>query len=94
MGGVTKQQSQTEHDCRPTVGSVYPHYKGDLYTVEGFAYHHETRQELVLYRSHEKGWVNARPLHGSASDPDGWHTPVGDSLGNKRPRFVRVTEVD
>ena len=73
---------------RPIVGAVYRHYKGDLYTVEGFAFHHETREEFVLYRSHLKGWVNARPLRGTASDPDGWLNPVRDDHGQERPRFV------
>jgi hypothetical protein len=72
----------------PRVGQVYRHYKGDLYTVEGFAFHHETREKLVLYRSHLNGWVNARPLLGTASDPDGWLSPVRDFLGNELPRFV------
>ncbi|HET6338830.1 MAG TPA: DUF1653 domain-containing protein [Polyangiales bacterium] len=77
---------------RPIVGGVYRHYKGDLYAVEGFAFHHETREELVLYRSYAKGWVNARPLRGTAPDPDGWLTPVRDAHGSERPRFVRVFE--
>jgi hypothetical protein len=73
---------------------VYQHYKGDLYTVVGFAFHHDTREELVLYRSHAKGWVNARPLHKTASDPDAWLTSVSDNLGSVRPRFVRVADLE
>lgn len=72
---------------RPIIGGVYKHYKGDLYTVEGFAFHHETRQEMVIYRSREKGWLNARPLVGTDADPDGWLTPVNGS-----PRFVLCRE--
>lgn len=90
----TKHPQSAEPTARPIVGAVYQHYKGDLYTVVGFAFHHDTRAELVLYRSHEKGWVNARPLHGSASDPDGWLTNVSDNLGNMRPRFVRVAYIE
>ena len=81
---------QTED--RPTVGAIYQHYKGDLYTVVGFAFHHQTREELVLYRSHARGWVNARPLQGAEADPDGWLTPITDERGNERPRFVRATD--
>lgn len=74
---------------QPAVGSCYRHYKGDLYTVVGIALHHETRQELVLYRSHKNGWVNARPLHGTPADPDGWLTPGPDG----RTRFQQVHRV-
>jgi hypothetical protein len=62
----------TQAEERPVVGGVHKHYKGGHYTVTGFAFHHQTRDELVLYRSHEKGWVNARPLMATAADPDGW----------------------
>jgi hypothetical protein len=82
----------SQPETLPVVGGVYQHYKGDDYTVIGFAFHHDTREELVLYRSHEKGWVNARPLRGTAADPDGWLTPVRDEGGNERPRFVLVPE--
>ncbi len=29
---------------------IYRHFKGDLYIVEGVALHHETREEMVIYR--------------------------------------------
>jgi hypothetical protein len=92
MSETTNQQS-AEPTERPLVRAVYQHYKGDLYTVIGFAFHHDTREELVLYRSLKKGWVNARPLHSTASDPDGWLTSVSD-LGSIRPRFVRVADLE
>jgi hypothetical protein len=41
-------------ETSPVAGGVYQHCKSDLYTVEGFAVHHEMHQKLVLYRSHEK----------------------------------------
>jgi hypothetical protein len=82
----------TLSDERPTVGAVYRHYKGDDYTVVGFAFHHETREELVLYRSHERGWVNARPLRGTPADPDGWLTTIRDVQGNERPRFMHLPD--
>lgn len=66
---------------------MYRHYKGDHYKVEGFAIHHETRQDMVLYRSGAKGWLNARPVQGTATDPDGWCDPVRDEHGNERARF-------
>ena len=81
-------QQAAPPDERPIVGAVYQHYKGDYYTVVGFAFHHDSREELVLYRSHLKGWVNARPLRGTPSDPDGWLTPVSDDRGNLHSRFV------
>lgn len=75
----------SEQDDRPMVGAVYEHYKGGLYTVEGFAVHHDTRETMVLYRSHLLGVVNARPLYGTERDPDGWLTPV-----DGKPRFERA----
>ena len=72
---------------RPTVDHTYRHYKGDLYTVESIAFHHETREEMVVYRSLNKGWHNVRPVHGTETDPDGWLNPVKDEHGNARMRF-------
>jgi hypothetical protein len=72
---------------RPIVGQTYRHYKGDLYTVEAVAFHHETRKKMVVYRSHKYGWRNVRPLHGMKSDPDGWLTPVKNEQGNELIRF-------
>jgi hypothetical protein len=72
---------------RPIVDQTYRHYKGDLYTVESIVFHHETRERMVVYRSHKYGWRNVRPVRGTKSDPDGWLTPVKDENGKKRPRF-------
>jgi hypothetical protein len=63
----------------------YEHYKGDRYTATGLAYHHETRELFVVYRSHAKKSLNIRPLRGSAADPDGWLTPKD---GRERFRFL------
>lgn len=82
---MTSVTTEPPPATRPEVGQVYRHYKGDLYTVLGFAVHHESRAELVLYQSHKMGWINARPLHGTPADPDGWLTPVSGA-----PRFVLV----
>ncbi len=76
----------TDEAERPVEGAVYRHYKGDLYTVVGFAFHHESRAELVLYRSHLHDWINVRPLVGTNADTDGWTTPIADG----KQRFVRV----
>jgi hypothetical protein len=72
---------------RPIVGQTYRDYQGDLYTVESVAFHHETREKMVMYRSYKHGWRNVRPVRGTKSDPDGWLTPVKDEQGNERPRF-------
>lgn len=55
---------------------VYRHYKGGLYTAFALGRHHETGRTLVLYKSHERGTVNVRPLVGWPDDPDGWTVPV------------------
>lgn len=77
----------TKMTLPPIVGAVYRHHKGDLYTVEGFALHHDTRAVMVLYRSHAKNLVNARPLEGTELDPDGWNVPV-----DGKPRFELHSE--
>ena len=70
---------------------VYRHYKGDLFTAIGLVTHHETRLPMVLYVSHGKGCVNARPLNGWTDDPDGWMDDVELENGRVR-RFVLVKE--
>lgn len=40
---------------------IYRHFKGNLYTVIGIAEHTETREDLVIYRSHKSGEIWARP---------------------------------
>ena len=87
------QRRHVEASLGPIAHHTYRHYKGDLYTVEGHAFHHETREDLVVYRSHKNGWLNVRPLKGTPSDPDGWLTPVKDENGNERPRFQHTVVV-
>lgn len=72
---------------RPIVGQTHRHYNGDLYTVESIAFHNETREQMVVYRSHKHGWRNVRPVRGTKSDPNGWMTRVKDKNGKKRLRF-------
>lgn len=43
------------------VGGTYRHYKGNVYEVLAVAKHSETCEELVVYRSKEKGDVWVRP---------------------------------
>lgn len=47
---------------KPKKGEFYRHFKGDIYAVMGYALHHETQEEMVIYKSfkHNKTWV--RPL--------------------------------
>ena len=52
---------------------VYEHYNGGRYTAFMLVRHHDTGQLMVVYVSHEKGTVNARPLRGWTNhDPDGF----------------------
>ena len=69
-----------------TLGAVYEHYKGSRYTVLSLVTHHETRLPMVVYRSHERGTENCRPLHGWAGDSDGFLTSTADG----KERFVLV----
>lgn len=79
-----RPQGTAEH---PTESQSYRHYKGGLYMVESVALHHDTLQEMVVYRSHLKGQRFVRPVQGSDQDPCGWLTPVRDEQGNERLRF-------
>ena len=63
---------KTEGDVEIVKHGTWRHYKGGLYTVFGTATHHDTRQPMVLYVSHEKGCTNCRPVHGWPGDPDGF----------------------
>jgi hypothetical protein len=57
---------------------VYEHSKtGGKYTALSLVAHHDNRQPMVLYFSHEYGTVNVRPLKGWPGDPDGWDDAVG-----------------
>lgn len=68
---------------------VYRHYKGGLYTALFLVTHHETREPMVVYVSHEKGHMNCRPLNGWSSDSDAWNDAV-EHEGKWVPRFERI----
>ncbi|WP_163526643.1 DUF1653 domain-containing protein [Halobacillus ihumii] len=53
---------------RPKKGEFYKHFKGNTYMVQGLALHHETQEELVIYKSFkdEISWV--RPLQEFMND--------------------------
>lgn len=65
---------------------IYEHYKGGRYTAIMVVQHHGTRELMVVYVSHERGSVNARPLRGWDGDTDGFL----DDLPDGRPRFRYV----
>jgi hypothetical protein len=67
---------------------VYRHYKGGLYTALGVVFHHESRQPMVIYLSHERGTVSVRSLFGHSGDPDGWDDIVSPEAVTRRFEFV------
>lgn len=80
--------SENEVQC-----GVYQHYKaGDLYEVIGFARHHETCEEMVIYKSlydceiygHEQVWVRPKAMF------------IEDVVhqGRTLPRFKRFVKSD
>jgi Protein of unknown function (DUF1653) len=78
---------------------IYEHYKGGRYTAVMVVQHHQTREPMVVYVSHERGSVNCRPLRGwkfggdfsdgPAVDPDGFLDEV-TLADDKVPRFSYV----
>lgn len=70
---------------------VYRHYKGGMYTALMLVSHHDTRQDMVVYMSHEKHSINCRPLVGWTTDPDGWNDIV-EHEGRIVRRFEYVGE--
>jgi hypothetical protein len=75
---------------------IYEHYRGGRYTALMLVQHHDTRQPMVVYVSHEKGSVNCRPLRGwyqengsLCIDTDGWLDEISsNSYSGPRFRYV------
>jgi hypothetical protein len=69
---------------RPQIGSVWRHYKGELYVIEGYCMFEPTDAICILYKS-----VNNRDT------PAPWARPYSEwntiTSGNVR-RFTRVAE--
>ncbi len=52
-------------------GRIYKHFKGDLYLVEDFVLHSETKEKMVLYRAlYGKGLRYVRPYEMFVSKVD------------------------
>lgn len=68
-----------------TQGSVWRHYKGNLYELVSIARHSETLEEMVVYRAlYGEGMLWVRPL-------SMWLEEVITSEGTVR-RFTKIKE--
>ena len=63
-------------------GSVYKHYKGNLYKIVALAKHAETLEELVVYQAMDGGAIWVRPL-------SMFLEVLSDQM---QPRFTRVED--
>lgn len=91
-----------EREAKEFKFGTYEHYKGGRYTAVSIVRHHGTGWPMVIYVSHGKGTVNARPLRGWHSapppetsdddllhDPDGWLDHVHtESYNGQRFRYI------
>jgi hypothetical protein len=55
------------------IGKNYKHYKGNLYTIIGFAKHSETGEDMIIYKSIKTGetWVRPRVMWNEIVDKNG-----------------------
>jgi hypothetical protein len=96
---VAEAEVPTDPEFQP---GEYVHYKGGRYTAICLVFHHETREPMVLYRSHTNGKLNVRPLRGwdrygenkpscthDCVDVDGW-LDILVIESERVPRFKRV----
>ena len=44
-----------------TIGTIYKHYKGNLYKIIAIGKHSETLEEMIVYQSVKDGQVWIRP---------------------------------
>lgn len=44
-------------------GSIYKHYKGNIYKIIEFAKHSETMEDMIVYQSLENGDIWVRPKY-------------------------------
>lgn len=47
---------------RPKRGEIYEHFKGGVYQVMGYARHHETLEDWIIYKSFKDEITWMRPL--------------------------------
>lgn len=85
-----KAQKDAQGWAGVMAGSVYRHFKGGLYVVQGVAVHSETAELLVIYTSKDdpqKMW--ARPLEMFLSQVDKEKYP----RAKQKKRFEKVKAV-
>lgn len=66
------------------INRIYKHFKGNLYLVEGIAYHSETNEEYVVYRAlegEEKLYIRPYNMFLSKVDKEGFTSSCGHQLG-------------
>ncbi|MBR2825176.1 MAG: DUF1653 domain-containing protein [Solobacterium sp.] len=64
-------------------GSIYQHYKGNIYRILGVGKHSETLEEYVIYEDVQKGLIWVRPYNMFLED-------VQLKDGTIVPRFKRI----
>lgn len=76
----------------PAPGSLWRHYKGGVYVVEGFATDAATEEEVVIY--YEQNTMDTyagEPLRKRVMPLWMWHQPIGpSSVNGSNRRFAPV----